>query len=486
LLKMTMKKPFWQNATPARRRREAAKSKRLRKKNASKKKAPKKEGSKKTDGTDGKTGEASSSANPAVSSALLVANAFANDADSSSDEEGEEDESEEEAEEVATKPKKNNEDTLERKFQEQLRTRLHEKKDFGETHKDTIRCGEGPHWKKRYYAEKFDIEQDDFMDFVKRIRKAYVDGLAWVLRYYYQGVASWTWFYPYHYAPFGSDLIGMAEEVKESEFKLGKNFQPVQQLMAVLPPASARAAGIPGAMLQLMESKQSPIADFFPIDFGLDLNGKRFAWQGVVLLPFIDEPRLLKVLAPLVDKMTDEEKARNVEHMNHLYSHVSDLQKKLPPKGNTVRRRLKDHFLYGYVTGQFGASEDITSPIPGLDDVEESECVMTKYTFPERVVHSVDLLPEATFEPAIVSQADLDDLTRLKGFGGIEARKLIMQALGIFIPGAKKGKGKGKGKKGGGFKGGKPGKDAKGKGKPAFDAPAPTQLGPRRPPMQTT
>lgn len=45
-----------------------------------------------------------------------------------------------------------------------------------------------------------------------------------------------------------------------------------------------------------MIEDDSPIIDLYPVDFRIDLNGKKFAWQGVALLPFVDEKRLLKTL----------------------------------------------------------------------------------------------------------------------------------------------------------------------------------------------
>ena len=43
-------------------------------------------------------------------------------------------------------------------------------------------------------------------------------------------------------------------------------------------------------------SSESPIVDFYPRDFETDLNGKKFDWEAIFKIPFIDQERLLKAM----------------------------------------------------------------------------------------------------------------------------------------------------------------------------------------------
>ena len=46
-----------------------------------------------------------------------------------------------------------------------------------------------------------------------------------------------------------------------------------------------------------MYDPNSPILDFYPLEFEQDLNGKKQDWEAIVKIPFIDEARLLKAMA---------------------------------------------------------------------------------------------------------------------------------------------------------------------------------------------
>ncbi|TVY82704.1 5'-3' exoribonuclease [Lachnellula suecica] len=161
-------------------------------------------------------------------------------------------------------------------------------------------------WKDKYYEGKFEWDRKNDTELTK-LCENYVQGLQWVLFYYYRGVASWPWYYQYHYSPMISDVIkGLKADVN---FKLGQPFHPYEQLMGVLPDRSKKI--VPTVYHDLMTNPNSPIIDFYPRDFELDMNGKKMEWEAVVKIPFIQEDRLLAAMAPKNLLLSDDEKFRN-------------------------------------------------------------------------------------------------------------------------------------------------------------------------------
>lgn len=88
---------------------------------------------------------------------------------------------------------------------------------------------------------EIDINDKEAMD---NLVGSYITGIQWVLHYYYDGVASWGWFYPYHYAPKVSDLVDIAR-FQDAKFELGEPFKPYEQLMGVLPALSKKLLPLP-------------------------------------------------------------------------------------------------------------------------------------------------------------------------------------------------------------------------------------------------
>ena len=62
--------------------------------------------------------------------------------------------------------------------------------------------------KRSYYQQKlkFDVKESNGKAKLRKMLFTYIEGLQWVLFYYYKGVQHWRWYYPYHYAPMISDL----------------------------------------------------------------------------------------------------------------------------------------------------------------------------------------------------------------------------------------------------------------------------------------
>ena len=60
-------------------------------------------------------------------------------------------------------------------------------------------------WKDDYYKSKFEWGIGNEAE-MRNLTENYVQGLQWVLYYYYRGVVSWPWFYGYHYSPMISGM----------------------------------------------------------------------------------------------------------------------------------------------------------------------------------------------------------------------------------------------------------------------------------------
>jgi 5'-3' exoribonuclease 1 len=203
-------------------------------------------------------------------------------------------------------------------------------------------------WKANYYKTKLETKNDDD---VKMVVYKYIEGLQWVMNYYYKGCSSWGWYYPYHYAPRITDFVDL--DKMKFNFVLGEPFKPFQQLMGVLPAASAEH--IPLAYKDLMYDPNSPILDFYPVEFEEDMNGKKQSWEATVKIPFIDHERLLKAMASRDHRLTADEQARNT----------------LSPHSTLFIYEEGDYIHY-------------PSSLPGsFPDLVKCKCRMEPYTLPE-------------------------------------------------------------------------------------------------------
>ena len=157
----------------------------------------------------------------------------------------------------------------------------------------------------------------------------YFKGMLFVLRYYIDGIPDWYWFYPFHYAPFFMDMYQCVEDFDgEMTFELHKPLSPFEQLLAVLPPQSKDI--LPEACKQLMINEDSPIIDFYPLKFEIDLEGKRQEWEGHPILPFVDVDRLKKAYKLVENEITDVEKKRVIEGKSMKYFNDKGVIKTIP------------------------------------------------------------------------------------------------------------------------------------------------------------
>uniref|UniRef100_A0A0D3BUP9 5'-3' exoribonuclease n=1 Tax=Brassica oleracea var. oleracea TaxID=109376 RepID=A0A0D3BUP9_BRAOL len=223
-------------------------------------------------------------------------------------------------------------------------------------------------WRERYYEEKFIAKTIEEMEQICR------DVVSFLMPVY-----------PYHYAPFASDLKFL--DKLDIKFELGSTFKQFNQLLAVLPSASAHA--LPECFRKLMTDPSSPIAELYPPDFEIDMNGKRYSWQGIAKLPFIEEQRLLDAAAKL-------------EHSLTLIRSLSSRTIKLSNKERATVKEKIDHGLSIHASAP---------PSRGMEDVLANQVICAIYKLPDDLRGSDIARPP----PGVVLPKKTVQLADLKG-----------------------------------------------------------------------
>jgi hypothetical protein len=157
-------------------------------------------------------------------------------------------------------------------------------------------------WLRRKYPT-----ESDYAALERRLSLAILDSFDWTMTYYTKGCCSWSWTWKDHYAP---PLILVAKycEQHTSHFELDRPPLPYEQLLYILPPS--RAGFLPSALQRLM-FPPSDIAHCFPDKFTVDLNGRRYEHDGVLLIPFIDLALIRERVGELIAHLSDGEAERN-------------------------------------------------------------------------------------------------------------------------------------------------------------------------------
>lgn len=121
-----------------------------------------------------------------------------------------------------------------------------------------------------FYKNYFNLDPAADAQGMWNLLAYYVYGLRFVYEYYFVGLASWSWYYPYYFAPLLADItnylsISLQNNQTFSAFDRGEPFPPFKQLLCILPKESAEL--LPSSFQKLLLEPESPLRvplDYYP------------------------------------------------------------------------------------------------------------------------------------------------------------------------------------------------------------------------------
>ncbi|GFY95704.1 5'-3' exoribonuclease 3 [Actinidia rufa] len=171
----------------------------------------------------------------------------------------------------------------------------------------------------------------------------------------------------------------------------GSPFKPFNQLLGVFPAASSHA--LPEHYRRLMTDPNSPLVDFYPSDFELDMNGNRYAWQVCAVLIASWRKKCEEIalcltcffmavshpLSPYTFSLDDRCKQLTDRER-------SDIKEQLDPRA----RATWSGGMNGYISLCAGdpCPPIFRSAVSGMEDIMDNQVICAIYRLPDAHKHS--------------------------------------------------------------------------------------------------
>jgi 5'-3' exonuclease len=155
---------------------------------------------------------------------------------------------------------------------------------------------------------------------IENICHLYYEGLQWVLSYYTTGVSNWTWCYNIYYAPFASTLANYASTYVQKTYGRTEPNLPFVQLLSVIPPKSSEL--LPLEISHIVKS--DVFKKYCPDDIKIDISGKKNAWEGIAIVPFIDQEIVKQEYEKYSNGISSEDMRRNIRNSTHVYRLINN------------------------------------------------------------------------------------------------------------------------------------------------------------------
>ena len=185
---------------------------------------------------------------------------------------------------------------------------------------------------------------------------------------------------------------------------MGQPRCPFEQLMCVFPKQSCHA--LPECYHWLMRDSHSPIIDFYPVKFKLDINGAAYAWMGVNLLPFIDQDRLIKAMRAAdndQERLTPAQRIRNKRSGDVFIFYGKG-------ESSALRRaQLEEGTSYA---AEFESKDEVTGKVIGTQQENTGNFRMMRYEPPTYDRHSTQLMEGVSMPKREVEEFEIYQVDR--------------------------------------------------------------------------